>query len=141
MAVSTGLVALGVSALGLGSSLSSAKRAKKHDKKANKAQIAINKLKNAQVKRNFLRSFRQAQANNLSTAVASGVDVESSRTQGALSSERTQRDVGLQEFAEFDRLGGVVTNQQQRGADARFDSQVAGQVANFASQFISFGND
>ena len=114
-------------------SLIQGQKAKKASKKANRAQRAINRLKNAQQKRAFLRRFRQAQAAALVGATASGVDVESSLTQGTLASQQTQNIVAGAEFKEFDRLGSVQAAAFNEQANANFAGSIFRAVGAFAS--------
>jgi hypothetical protein len=140
MAVTTiGAIALGASAISTGMSLSAGKKAKKAQQRANEAQMKANRLKNLQQKRTFLRGFRQAQANVLSTSIASGIGLGSSRTQGTLASEKSQAGLAVREFQQFDQLGVETANAQQQSASQAFRSQAFGAVASFSSQFISFG--
>ena len=138
MGVVTSIVAAGVALAGAAGSAEASKRATSHQKKANKAQRQINRLKNAQSKRQFLRDFRAAQANVVSGAVAAGVDVESSATQGTLGSQLTQTEVALEEFKIEDALGGVITNQTNRAVNATAQSNTFAAVSSFASNFIAF---
>lgn len=114
-------------------SLIQGNKAKKASKKANRAQRAINRLKNAQQKRAFLRRFRQAQAAALVGATASGVEVESSLTQGTLASQKTQNIIAGAEFQEFDRLGGLQTQAFNEQANANFAGSIFSSVGAFAS--------
>jgi len=139
MGIVTSIAALAVSAGGAIAGQRAGKKAQKAQAEANRLQMKANRLKNLQQKRGFLRGFRQAQANVLSTAVASGIGLGSSRTQGTLASEKSQAGLAVREFAEFDRLGEGVANAQQRSASQAFRSQTFGAVSSFASQFISFG--
>ena len=116
----------------IGGKLIAGNKAKKASKRANAAQRAINKLKNKQAKRAFLRQFRQAQAAALVGGIAAGVDVSSSTIQGVLSSQGTQARTGVSEFAEGERLGDVQTAAINKQASANFASSVFGSVASFA---------
>ena len=131
-------IALGVSLLGMAGSTSQARKGSKAQKAANEAQRKINKLKNKQAKREFLRNFRQTQAIALSSAIGQGVGLESSGVQGTLASEKTQAKLALNEFNEFDKLGAEAAAAQNRAASASFKSGVYGQVSSFASQFVKF---
>ena len=114
-------------------------RAASQDKAAGRAQAASNRLRNKQSKRQFLRAFRQGQADVLTGAVGANVDFESSAFQGQLASNISQKDTALTEFAEADRLGTEVISRQNKASSARFASGAAGSVGSFASQFITFG--
>lgn len=134
-------LALGVAAVGTAKSINESKKARRAGRSAADAQKQINRLRNKQAKRQFLRNFRQAQAANITSSVASGVAIESSRFAGTRSSEISQRNVAVAEFAEADRLGETVINSQQAQSDATFRANRFATVANFATQFISFGTD
>jgi len=125
-----GLFIAAASAVG---SLVSGKKAKKAQKKANAAQRKINRLKNEQAKRAFLRKFRQQQAAALVSGVAAGVGIESSTVQGELSSGRSQRTTAVGEFGELDALGGAQEAAQNQAASANFQGSVFGAVGAFAS--------
>ncbi len=116
----------------IGGKLIAGRKAKKAGKRANAAQRAMNKLKNKQNKRAFLRQFRQAQAAALVGGVAAGVDIESSGIQGTLASQKTQARVGVAEFAESERLGDVQAAAINKQASANFAASVFGSVASFA---------
>jgi len=139
MGIVTSIAALAVSAGSAVAGLKAGKKSQKAQQAANAAQMKANRLKNLQAKRSFLRGFRQAQANVLSTSIASGIGLGSSRTQGTLSSERSQAGLATREFAEADRLGVETLNARNRSASQAFRSQAFGAVSSFASQFVSFG--
>ena len=132
-------LALGVSIAGTALSLQQGARASSQSKAAGRAQAEANRLRNKQAKRTFLRRFRQEQASVLTGAVASGAEFESSAFQGQLSSNISQKDTALTEFAEADRLGTEVISRQAKASSARFASGAAGSVGSFAAQFITFG--
>lgn len=117
----------------IGGKVLSGRKAKKASKRANAAQRAINKLKNKQAKRAFLRKFRQFQAAALVGGVASGVSVESSGVQGTLAGQATQAATGIAEFNQFDKLGGEQTAALNAQASANFQSSVFGSIASFAT--------
>ena len=132
-------VATAVTAVGAGLQYNAAKKATRQGKKANKAQRAINRLKNKQNKRQFLRSFRQAQASTLVAGVAAGVGLESSQFQGTLGSQRMQAEQAVEEFAESERLGTTQMVALNKQSSAQGRAAGFGSVANIASSFISFG--
>ena len=117
-----------------------AKKATKAQKKSNRLQRDINRLRNKQAKRDFLRNFRQTQAAQLVGATGAGVDLESSAFQGTLASERTQIQVALGEAAQFDRLGSEITRQSNIAANEQYKSGVAstlsGIALNIATSYI-----
>ena len=114
-------------------------RSSREEEAAGRAQAESNRLRNKQSKRQFLRAFRQGQADVLTGAVGANVDFESSAFQGQLASNISQKDTALTEFAEADRLGTEVISRQNKASSARFASGFAGRVGSFASQFLTFG--
>lgn len=127
------MVATAIAAVAVVGSAVAGRKAKKASQRANAAQRKINKLKNAQAKRAFLRNFRQQQAAALVGAVAGGVDIASSGVQGTLASQATQASVGRTEFKQFDVLGGIQTDAFNAQANANFVGSVFGAVGAFAS--------
>jgi hypothetical protein len=127
--------ALAIGIVAAGASIHQGKKATKAQKRANEAQRKINKLKNFQAKRSFLRNFRQTQAAALSTAIAQGVGLESSGVQGTRASEQAQKNTALIEFKRFDELGGEYAAQTNKAADASFN---AGAFASLSSLAMSF---
>jgi hypothetical protein len=118
---------------------SAARKSSKAQRRQNELQRKVNRLKNAQAKRAFLRNFRQQQAAILQSSVAMGVGLASSAVQGQVQSARSQKATAQAEFGKM-RLWG------EQGADAmndisKYQGQAAmfGAVSSFASQFISFG--
>jgi hypothetical protein len=139
MGVVTSIIAGTAAVAGTAKSIIDAKKAKKAGKAANAAQVKANRLKNAQAKRAFLRSFQQAQAAALVSAISSGVGIESSVSQAGLSSLASQKATQIAEFKEFDKLGVAVASNRQAAAGFQASSATFGQVASFASKFVSFG--
>lgn len=137
MAVVSAAIA-GVAAVGAYKSHKAGKKASKAQQAANEAQRKINKLKNFQAKRQFLRNFRQAQANVLTSAIAAGVGIESSAFQGTAQSQLSQRGTALADFAKMDELGGEQTAAMNAQSRATAKAQTWGAVSSFASSFISF---
>ena len=127
----------GASALG---GMRSARKATKAQQAMNEAQRKINRLKNRQAKRAFLRNFRQQQAMALQRSVAAGVGLESSAFQGQAASLGSQRALGLKEFAQMEALGAEYTAAQNAYSSRSAQAQRWSTVGSFAQQFISFGN-
>lgn len=125
-----------IAGLGLQSSQGLASRHAGED--AADSQTAINRLRNDQARKKFIRSFRQAQANDIQAGINAGVGIDSSRVRGAVSSTGSQKRQQLKEFGELDRLGAEVIQAEQRSVDANQKAQVGGAIASFASQFINF---
>jgi len=115
------------------------KKSSKAQAAANEAQRKINRLKNKQAKRQYLRQFRQAQADVYTAAVAANVGLESSAFQAIRSSHMAQRDTALREFKAFDALGGEQSAAMTRASNAAFRAQTYGTIAGFASGFIQPG--
>lgn len=137
-AVTAAVAATAVSAASAYKSHKAGKKAARAQKKANEAQRKINKLKNFQAKRQFLRNFRQAQANVISSAIASGVGIDSSAFVGTQQSQGTQANVAVKEFKKMDEFGGEMTTAMNQQASATAKAQTWGAVSSFASSFISF---
>ncbi len=120
-------------------SINAAKKGSKAQREANAAQEATNRLRNRQAKRQFLRGFRQAQANTIIASVAAGVGIDSSAFQGTLQSEQSQRSTAVREFKEADDLGAEFASARDRATSASFRSNTFSTISNFATQFVSFG--
>ena len=133
-------IATAVSVAGAASSYVQGKKAAKAQKNANNVQRDSNRLVNKQAKRQFLRNFRQSQANNIVAAVAAGVGLESSGVRGSLASERSQAQTALSEFDKQDELGTQFAGFQNKATNAAFRSATFGQISSFASSFVSFGS-
>ena len=110
----------------------SSRKASKQQQKANKARADIQRIKNKQAKRNFLKSFRLQQASAVVGGVAAGVDVESSRVQAQLASGQTQRRIGLQEFEQQEKLATTANIAEEASASRIRQAGVFGAVASFA---------
>ena len=133
-----GIASLAISAISTIASKRSADKAEDKARAANKTQKELNRFRNQQRKRAFLKNFRIAQADAYTTTLASGADAESSRAQGARSSSATQADVAIREAEQIEKLGGEVSDLRQGAATQSTRSAQFGQLASFASQFISF---
>ena len=99
-----------------------AEKAKKAQKSANKMQRKINKLQNAQAKRDFLRQYRQQIMNVLSAGVAAGIGLESSVVQGSRSGTESQMRQGVAEFEAMERFGGLQWKYMNQVASHQFRS-------------------
>lgn len=100
-------------------------KSRREANKANKAEADIQKIRNRQARRKFIRSFRQAQAAAIVGEAASGVE-SSSRLAGELSSNRAQTAFGLFE-----------NDQQQLSAQRAFDKRARAAKYGFVSDLIS----
>lgn len=139
MGVITSAVMLGVAAAGTAKSISEGKKAKKASKRANEAQRKINRLRNFQSKRAFMRQFRQQQADVVTAGLAQGIGIGSSTIQGQRASGLTQAGTGAVEFQRMDDLGAEMTKQMNKQASAQFAAGVSSSVASFASSFVDYG--
>lgn len=130
-----GVLAALATVVGTGVSIKKGRDATKSSAAANDAQLKINRLRNAQQKRLWMNDVRQALATTVIEGTAAlGGGWESSRIQGTLQSERTQRDLGLKEYAQLDKLGGEYVAASNRASRQSFQSGVYGSVANTAGQ-------
>ena len=136
MAFPFALAATGLSLLG---SKNAGNNSKDAQRAANRAQKEINQILARQAKRQFLRDFRAQQAAVVSSSVVGGVDVESSRFQAQLGSQRSQAATATRENKRSQALGLEVGRQQDRAAKYSAKAAQFGQLTNFSSQFISFG--
>ncbi len=131
--MSFGVVAAVVTTVGTIGSISAGRKSGKSQEAANAAQMKINRLRNAQQKRLFLNEVRKFLAETTVSGVAAlGGGYESSRIEGTLQSERTQRDLAVREFKQLDELGGEFTAAMNRAARQSFQSQTYGQLGNLA---------
>lgn len=139
MGVVSTIVAVGVAVTAAAAAHQEKKKSASKKGRANKAQREINKLKNKQAKRNFLRQFRQAQANVLVESVAAGVGLESSAFQATLSSQKQQAITAVQEVEAQERLGERVAKLRRKAGKHDAAATTFSGVSQIASQFISFG--
>ena len=112
------------------------RKAAKGQERSNEAIRKANVLKNKQSKRQFLKNFRQAQANVYSQAIAAGVGLDSSAFQGTRSSQSAQAGTAIREFREFDKLGAEQTSGMNQAALGQFQAGAWGQVSSFLQGFI-----
>jgi hypothetical protein len=117
----------------------SASKAKKADKRANQQQKLLNMLRANQAKRQYLRDFRSQQAAVVSSSVVGGVDIESSRFQAQLGSQRTQAGVATRDENEAVRLGDTVQSFRDKASNYSAQSARYGAVASISSSFIGAG--
>ena len=136
--MSVGITALVVTGVSAAASAHQGRKAKKAQKRANDAQRKINRLKNFQAKRAFLRQVRQAQAANLQEGIAAGVGLESSRVQGTQSSQEAQTRSSVTEFGVMDKLGTAQTSALNKAAQYQYNAGLFSTVSNFALQFAKF---
>ena len=135
MAVVTAIAA----AVAIGAAVVANKRASSASKKrgkANDSRKAANELRNKQARRNFLRAFRQAQANTLTAGLAAGIGLESSAVQGRRGSEVSQATTGLEEFNQFDILGKQFAKFEKKAARRDVQSGTFSGISSIAQQFI-----
>lgn len=117
-------------------SIGGARKAAKGQERTNEAIRKANILKNKQSKRQFMKNFRQAQANTYSQAIAAGVGLESSAFQGTRSSQSAQASTAIREFKEFDKLGAEQTAGMNQTSLGQFQAGAWGQVSSFLQGFI-----
>lgn len=134
------ITALAVSTISAGASAIAGSKSRKAQRRANDAQKKINQLKNLQQKRQFLRQYRQAQSAALIGSVGAGVGLGSSRSQAAMQSQLTQKEVAVAEFAQMDELGGEALNQMNKAAGYQGQAATWGAIGNLATSFIAFGS-
>ena len=116
--------------------LISGKKAADKNKDANKLQAEINKFKNRQEIRAFLRNYRAQQANVLASGVAAGLGIESSSVQGAQASLRSQKELSVSEANEMTALGAASGDLRVKAAKYNMNAQLFGQAASLATSFI-----
>ncbi len=136
MAAITTAVVAGASAV---ASYRSGRKASKAQSKANDNQREINRLKNQQAQRAFMRQFRQAQADVITGGVFQGIGLEGSTVQGQLVSNTAQMNTARREFAEMNRLGDAMTSNLNRASRYGFQANTFGQIGSLAMSFASFG--
>lgn len=117
----------------------SAKKGEKAQKAANELQKKINKLKNQQAMRDYMRNFRQAQANTIVSAVAAGVGLDSSAMRGTMSSHISQATLVQRESEQMSEWGEAMSTQNLKASSAFNRSAQWSQISQFAASFISFG--
>jgi hypothetical protein len=115
--------------------LISGKKASDKNKDANKMQAQINKFKNRQEIRAFLRNYRQQQADALAAGVFSGIGLESSSVQGARSSLQTQARTGTREAHKLSDMGAQVGGLRASAAKYNFNAGLFNTGAQIASSF------
>jgi len=102
-------------------------------KKGNKAAVKLTDIKNRQRVRAFLRNFRAQQANQVAFAGANIGGLDSSRAQGAITSQRSQAFSGVVEATQIGKLNRKIA---KAGAQAQQFSLVSS-VAGTASRFFA----
>lgn len=122
-----------VSAVSAVAGLISGKKAADKNKDANKLQAEINKFKNRQEIRAFLRNYRAQQANVLASGVAAGLGIESSLVQGAQSSLQTQAQTSVNEAEKLSNMGAQVGGLRASAAKYNFNAGLFNIGAQFAS--------
>lgn len=128
-------VATAVAVVSTGASLIQGKKASKNQARANEEQRKINRLKNEQAKRAFLRNFRQTQATNMVATIGRGVGLDSSGYQGTAASEVSQRNLAIKEFNELNQLGAAAAAFSTKAAQQSYQSQAYGTIGSIASSF------
>ena len=129
-------IAVGVGAAGL--QYSAGRKAAKNQRRANEATRQINRLRNRQAKRQFLKQFRQAQAATLVEGVAAGIGLGSSRVRGTTDSQSSQAFKAVEEFNEMDRLGGEAVRFNNAALARNVQASGFGALSRVAQNFIGF---
>lgn len=104
-------------------SLGRRKSADSARRRASSIQRKIGLMRTIQNRRAFIRSARGAMAQNLVQGISTGADLSSSGFQGTQASLQTQRDFGLFEQREEQRLTGNIETELDRAT--RNDRQAA----------------
>ena len=117
----------------------SASKARKADKKANQQQKLINMLRAKQAKRQYLRDFRAQQAAVVSSSVVGGVEIESSKFQAQLGSQRSQASTAVKDENRAQALGDSVASYRDKASNYSAQSARYGAVASISSSFIGAG--
>ena len=107
-------------------------KARNKERRARQARAEIEKLRNYQARRDFLRKFTQAQAVSVIRGAAQGVDVTSSLIQGELASQETQARVGTLEQNKMGTLADTANANLDKAGRYAFASDlfnVAGSIA------------
>lgn len=107
-------------------------KARKAQNRARAAQMQANRIRNFQAQRQFMRNFRQAQAEALARGIAGGADPSSSFTQATMASEQSQVKTAQRDFAELSRLGEAASANLNRAANAQFASGLLSTASSFA---------
>ena len=140
MGVVTSIVSAAVAAGSTAKSIHEARKGQKAGKRANEIQKELNRRRNLQQKRAMIKQVRQQQAQILTGAVAAGVGLESSLTQGAKAGTQSALLTQISEFADFDAMGSQIADYRQYAANRAAKSAMFGQIANTAMSFVNFGD-
>ena len=106
---------------------------RKKRRTAAKLQRTIRAISSVQRKRAFLNRFRSAQAETLVAGIASGVSLESSGIRATLASQETQRNIGISEFEEQQRLSQRATQQISAAESLDFFGGLVGKAGDIAA--------
>ena len=132
VAAATGfLIAAAAAKIGALFSRNSARQARK---RARRAQIQIQRIQNAQARRQFLRQFRGAQATALAVAGAQIGGLESSRARGQVASLVTQARFGLFEQGLQSKFSEIAQTNIARAERREFRAGVLSAISDFAIQ-------
>ena len=128
------MFAAAIAAVGVVGGLIQGKKAQDQSKEARQNQAAIARIRNEQVRRASMEEFRAAQAQAVLGTLAGGAGLESSRTMGQLTSNRTQQTTRLSELERQTELGDAVIRNQDRQAQANFYGSLYNTAANLVVQ-------
>ena len=130
---------LGLTLFGIGKSASAASKSRA----AGKLSAELTGLRNKVRIRNFLRNFRAQQASVVAAAGATPGGLESSRTQGALSSQRSQAFTETAFAAEQSELQRRILRKGAQAGQLQLQAGIASTVGNFIASDAGqelFGN-
>lgn len=116
-----------------------AKKAQKARNRANQAARDINKIRNTQSKRAFLKKFRAAQANTIAAGVAAGIGLDSSAIRATRSAQASQRALAIGEFDEMQDLSDEQLRYNRKAGQYGLRAGNWGAVSQFAASFAMGG--
>jgi hypothetical protein len=120
-------LAVGLSLFGISSASKSARRARQ----ASKLEGELTGLKNKRRVNQFLRNFRAAQATAIAAGGATAGGLDSSRTQGTLTSQQTQANVEIVSAHEQSTLQKKIARKGQQASDLLLQSNLASTASSF----------
>jgi hypothetical protein len=121
------ILEVGLTLFGIGSAGASARRAKQ----AARLQGELTGLKNKRRVNQFLRNFRAAQATAIAGGGARAGGLDSSRTQGTLTSQQTQANVEIVSAHEQSAIQKKIAKKGAQASELLLQSNLATQGASF----------
>ncbi len=125
-------ISAAVGVLGAVGAAKAGSKASKADKKAAQARAKIAKLENAKSRRNVVREQRILRGQALARGATSGGSIQSSGTQGELSSLASQERFNIGFLDESSALNTIASNQEIRASGARGDQALFAGLSNAA---------